>query len=625
MIYRRALPPLKPCFKSFRRFCPAQCVSFSTSVSHNTRQAASKSPNSRVSVDHLSTRLTALYESPVLQDVLEIMKSCARSGSPGTTKIAIEAYTLACTAFPKSTNSEMSKNVQNVLGAFKYCHSVHELAQLRHLWQSVVPEAAQLPINRVRYYASFIHVMLNTSQMPSALTLFHEIMKKNIDVPHPVRLRILPVQRLLTHLIVTKSCDDIIGVLQAALPWGVAVSLSDYLSLGLRQSHYKLVRFVYDREIVPEFDNVPAIGNKYNRASLLRILHVFAINGDIQRTLTFIEKYFIHENFRGKKAITKELSLNIIEAYSYHAASQSGRDESIMRILDIISGLNDKLKRDGHDLLAYKDITEPMSQRFLKYERTRISDEDQDPNQLAVENSHYSSENTLSNLLTLSDMIRIHLAYIELKGYSLDVTRIFMNTVLNHVNLHQNFSGLIRALLAFQGHSSKFGILFDKDTINIVFNSLANSNSAKQASLVLFNFLKSRRYRLNQDNYICLVSATLRGDFHKLLQYFLFQYRTDFPNDMDTGMCDLLKSIPSSALKTDRATEKAIEYVIKIQPGQDTDENLATYWEQHSICREEPIITDAKLTGFKREYNYTVDSRDADYLRFMSHDIALNS
>lgn len=516
--------------------------------------------------------------------------------------VAIDAYLLACTSSATFTTSEIERNTKNLLLTFKYCKDPFQLLQLNFLLHELCG-STHLTVNTVRCFAAYIHVMLNTSQPVQAKELFVEIMNKDLDVERRDRLNLLPYTRLLDNLALNTSCDEILQVLKV-IRLVQPTSSMRFLSHALENSHHDLSVFIFDNDIEPQLEN-PGLTKSYNRNTLLQVLRVLAANGEVRRTLALIETYFLHELLRGRKALTKELSLNIIEAYCYHVSPQR-HDEAIMRVLDIVSGLNSKLEKEGAPKLNYKDITEALSHRFMKYR-----DDDATPER----------GNRLADLGSLSQFINEHLAYIKQKGYGPDVTRLFMNCVLNHMNLFQTFTGTVRALLAFQkSDPEKFKTLLDKDSIDIILSSASNSNGAKMASIHLYQLMKSQKVVLTVLNYRCLISASLRGDFHQQLQFLLYNYATDFPGPVDRRVKDLLISLPRSITEKSPATRVAIEHVTNSK----NSRNLDDVWDEHNICKISPSIADANLPGFSRQYNHSIDTRDTSYLQFITRDIVLN-
>ena len=589
----------------------------------NYKHLVLKQTPNLTSKNPLLDQLNVLKTSPLQNDVQKLLNACASGKRTGSVEIAIEAYLLASTSLLNLTNSEIDRNTQNLLTTFKYCNDVHQLLHLRYLWLNVIPKFTQLPVNKVRYYVAFIQVMLNTSQIIRAKELFIEILTMELELAPQDRLNLMPTARLLDNMVSYSSCDDIVDILQVIQPIKPMDS-TKFLSFALVNSHYRLLTHIFDHHISPNLDNTN-VNELFNRETLLQILHTFALHGDVQRTLAMIEPYFLHESLQGRKSLTKELSLEIIQAYCYHVPSQTHSDETIMRVFDIISGLNKKLKRERRDLLTYKDITEPMSHRYMNYYTSASEETEPDKDDIQMDGGNPNPNgNAMANLQALSSLINVHLAYIKRMEYSSDVAKIFLNSVLNHINLYQSFTGMVRALLAFQRFDpSSFKAFVDYDTLDIIFNSLSNSNAAKQASLHLYQFMKAQNIRLTHDNYRCVISASLRGNFHELLQYYLYCYLSDFSGVIDGRIWDLIKNLPESIVKSNTSTKLAIDYVLKVYKREITADDLDEYWNQHKICQSEPSIKDENLPSFSRQYNYTVDSRDTAYLKFITRDIVL--
>lgn len=452
-----------------------------------------------------------------------------------------------------------------------------------------------------------------------------------------------------------------------------------YLNRGLLDNNYDLVKCVYDKFIMKDFsEGITAedilFKNKstsfpssigmasINDETIYQILHTFSINGDVNLTLGLIESHYIHKTMKGEKALTKELCLKIIESYCYHPDLQSSwtenevnnindsNDESVKRVLDVLNNFVIKFEKNSEKNISYRDITDAMSFKFVNYKvydnniRKAIAknleiaekiknpdDEDKVPGlPRKISNTNLDNSqrgNVLANLGTLSYFISEHFTYLlHDKKYSKSTITLFINCILNHTNLYQNFSGTVKALSSIKKIiPNMVNNYLNDDLFNIILNSLSNSNSAKIASFILFNYMRNKQ-KLSHDHYRCIISALLRGNFHESIQYVLYNYLKDYNGVIDPKILQLLLDLPLDIIHNNESTTSLIAF---IQDRTVTDmkidaevpllsvREIDDFWSATKLCNHEPIINDENLAGFKRPYNYLFDIRDSHYLRYI--------
>lgn len=442
-----------------------------------------------------------------------------------------------------------------------------------------------------------------------------------------------------------------------------------FLDTALSSNHYKLVKLVYDHFIMRGFSNstisiedaifedltTKDSGFNYiNDDTTFQILHTLSGNGDVDLTLSLIESHYIHKKFKGERALNKELYIKIIEAYCYSDKltkiwneSEPGhhelKDTSIEQILSVINGIMEKLEVDKEEQLNYRDISVAMSSKFWSYsdhdkniekavqKRNQISDrilhsEENEtvttvlPRKMAntnIESSQYG--NLLANLDVLHDFVGSHTQYMLNENLDSSIT-IFINCILEHLHIHQNFTSIVRTLQSLFHVEHDFATKWlDKDLFDIIFNSLANSSSSKLCSLTLFNYFKESNKILSHENYYCLMSAVLRGYFHDGLQFYLYHYLLDYGGMVDDKIIMLLREIPKSELRGHENTHKIFEYVADLSRHSLTlsRETIDGIWDEWHLCKNLSRIAEEKPTKFNRIYHKLFDERDCGYLEFI--------
>ena len=454
-----------------------------------------------------------------------------------------------------------------------------------------------------------------------------------------------------------------------------------YLNVGLLNNSYDLVKSIYDNFIMSGFSDgistedvlfrkdpaisSPISGNvvldSINDETIFQILHTFAINGDVNLTLALIESHYIHKTMKGEKALTKDLCLKIIESYCYHPdlqnnwseeeiiISKNSNDESVKRVLDVLNSFVVKFDTDKNNI-SYRDVTDAMSFKFVNYrvydknirkarhKEFEISEKIKNPEDVEkvpglprkISNKNIESSyqgNILANLETLSRFILDHLEYMGLKNYSKSTIILFINCILNHTNLYQNFSGTVKVLSTIHKvYPNMITNYLDDDLINIILNSLANSNSAKISSFLLFNYLHNKK-KVTHEHYRCFISAILRGNFHDSLQFFLYNYLVDYGGIIDTKIMQMLRDLPSEAIQSSSTTSALLKFIkerTKVKSSQQVSnypvislDEIDEFWEIKKLCNQEPYVGDSNITEFKRMYNHSFDVRDAHYLSYI--------
>ncbi|CUM53495.1 unnamed protein product [Debaryomyces tyrocola] len=455
-----------------------------------------------------------------------------------------------------------------------------------------------------------------------------------------------------------------------------------YLNVGLINNSYDLVKGIYDNFIMSGFsDGIstedvlfrkdPTISSSIsgnvvldsiNDETIFQILHTFAINGDVNLTLALIESHYIHKTMKGEKALTKDLCLKIIESYCYHPdlqnnwneeeiiISKKSNDESVRRVLDVLNSFVVKFDTDKNNNISYRDITDAMSFKFVNYKvydknirkarhkEFEISEKIRNPDDIdkvpglprKISNKNIESSfqgNILANLETLSRFIVDHLEYLREKNYSKSTIILFINCILNHTNLYQNFSGTVKTLSTIHKvYPNMVTDYLNDDLINIILNSLANSNSAKISSFLLFKYFHNKK-KVTHDHYRCFISAILRGNFHDCLQFFLYNYLVDYGGIIDSKIMQMLQDLPSEVIQSSASTSALLPFIkdkTKIKSNQQVSNypvislhEINDFWKLKKLCYQEPYVGDANSIEFKRMYNHSFDVRDAHYLSYI--------
>lgn len=513
----------------------------------------------------------------------------------------------------------------DLLKSMKHCSSLLQLGQLNLLHEKhiafIPDEHHQL---QELYHLAYVGILLNTNQINHAL--------EYVDLlPN-----ILPSlgDRIFRELIATQNCDKIVEYIPK-FPISNDLWIS-FLSLGILTCHYELVKIVYDTHIMSGFENssisteqvvtevttneiVPTLTNEL----IYQILHVLSISGDVNLTLSLVESHFLHKSFKGEKALTKELCLKIIDAYCYHndpvenLPTIDESDNSVQRVLDVLNGFVTRFEKNG-TTLSYKDVTLSMSMKFLNYriydeniantlaKREHISQlikesEENEwnnvllPRKFTNENINISKYgNVLSNLTILQDFVTKHIDYLMAPKFHAQTITVFINCVLNHINLYQNFSASVQVLSILHNKNATFLDWLNEELFDILLKTLGNT-SGRRSAMILFEYLLDRYKVLPAKWYIYLMSS-LRGD-QDSLQVLLFQH-------LSIGECDRQVQEYLTLIGED-----CYNQIINLK------EDVHVFWKDNSFCKEVKQIDFDKVVDNGKRYYKEYDDRDSGYLK----------
>ena len=620
-------------------------------------------------------------------ECLNLMKECHKYKTSLTVKRSLALYYNCMVHYLESSQDERitleehDNVVFYLLISFQNCVEITDLIRLRIFWDSIISHNLNNKKLRYLYISAFIHTFLNIGQNQKAIETFEKGYQDNfVSQGENPELRVdadvfqsFPIIRLLDIMCSNRDCNGLLKWLTILVKDNQSQLLEShlkdnhwlkYLNLALTENDYQLVKCIYDKFIMRDFQNglnsedilfherrslfLSDSIESLNNDTFYRILHTFAVNGDINLVLSLIETHFFHKTLQGQRALTKDLCIKIIEAYCYHTSAESfendadslpykGTDEGMCRVLDVVNTFVEKFEGGNSNQITYKDITEALSYKFMNYKlegynanyskfsKSEPSEEMEDSvdmsnfdNELGTNLKNFTSGrgNVLANFSVLSTFIESHILYMKARNFHHKTFILFVNCVLNHTNLYQNFTGTIKVLTILSKFNSRVteewldGLLYD-----IIMNSLSNSNSGKICSHLLFNFLKENKV-LSPDHFRCLISANLRGSIHKGLQYFLYQYYLYFGGSLDKKILSLLLDIPINIINEDASTSKLLAMIFAGLDGNMDRCQIETVWEANNCCKEVPQYEDSK-SSLNRNYNRAIDLRDAKILAYL--------
>lgn len=554
--------------------------------------------------------------------------------------------------------------INYLLKTIALSNKITNLLILKILWENYIFINTKTSSSELLYFAAYLNILLNTGQVEMALEMF----KKSVNVLKARErdsdnlLNNFPTIRLLDLLASDNNCEEIYNILCLVNSVDTLEPSKwfSYLSTGLRMNHYNLVKLIYYNVIMKgyqeglittenalfdaadptmaESGSKNVILNSITDELIMQILHTFSLNGDVSLSLTLIESHYIHKAMKGERALTKELCVCIIEAYCYNPDLKDEWDDSttkllnpeidhsVERVLDVLDGFMKKLEREGKELISYKDICDCMSFKFRNYkvfdinvnELKRLT-EAKNIERLKVSNENLESSlqgNVLANLDILTTFVIRHIEYLQYIQSSQLTISLFINCVLNHANLYQNLSGIIRILTNLHKlNSNMMSEWLDNDLINIILNSASKSSAAKLISFELYKFLLSSGEKISRKQYNSLVSSILRDDIHECLQFYLYHYLQDH-GVIDRIMFELLKDIPYAAINMNEKT-KAMLSMVKARKELTQDE-VENYWIQNDLCKDIPLhISGKHVPELNRKYYKQIDLRDVKYLKYI--------
>ncbi|KAK6455162.1 mitochondrial splicing apparatus component-domain-containing protein [Scheffersomyces xylosifermentans] len=570
---------------------------------------------------------------------------------------------------------------RNLLDVLSKSTDMLDILRLNALWKQYLVSFKGRQSFETKYHSTYIHILLNTNQIEFALEYFERTFRNLSEKNHSLQqiFHEIPSTRLIQTLISYADFDSATKWIKVFINDGngaehVAVISNELwlecLNSGLNSNNYPLVKLIYDNFIMRGFNNA-AISieqaifedleskdsgfNYINDQTTFQILHTLAINGDVSSTLNLIESHYLHKSLKGEKALTKELCIKIIESYCYNGnltnnwtenepLASSKKDPSVKRILGVLNGIVEKLQTDKDVPLTYSDISAAMSTRFWQYydhdtniektfrKRLDISEkimnsEENDvitsvlPRKIAntnIESSQYG--NILANLDVLHSFILTHMEFLLSENtFHKNTITLFINCILEHLHVHQNFTSVVRVLQTLYHLNSSFmSQWLNTDSLDIIFNSLSNSSSAKQCSVVLFDYMKSTNQTISHENYKCLISSILRGYIHPSLQFYFYHYLRDFHGTIDPEIISLIDELPEAELRSEEGTAKMIDFIKSIQAGLSLDSTqIDEVWSRLGLCADKNLLGEEKPNNFYRLYHERFDERDSGYLKYI--------
>lgn len=562
---------------------------------------------------------------------------------------------------------------------------------LNHIWFNEIEPYTSDSYLRSLYLSTSISILINSNQFEMAFDILQQALD-DIDAYEPDKVeasnvfKSLPFEKIMDVLNDRGDCDTLNEILNILWVYNSnrksstkidkffkCERMMDYLNTALAHNNYELVKFIYYNYIMAHFDTERVsdtiIHKKkdelengeivpfymVNENLTFQILHTFATNGDVNLVLSLIEAHYLHKSLKGKKGITKDIIIKIIEAYCYNRDFMQGKritekteskinDDSIKKILEVITSCSGKLPKEASKL-RFLDITQCMSFKFMNYqvidkniqreeERRRLQLEDANISGTphANKQTHISNKNLensdqgniMFNLDVLATFVREHVCYIQdREEISQNTLTLFINCILNHVNLYQTFSGTVRVLSVLNSLNSKFlDEWLDNDLIKIILNSMANSSGAKICSLLFFDYL-TKTSSMEPSYYRFFISASLRGNFHDLFQFYTYHYIKACGHELDNRTVLILEDIPIEAIKENDKSFKIVQLAKeafssynKMKPLIDKEE-LSTILESLHIGVDTPVIKNENLEYFNRKYLYHIDVRDSEYLKYI--------
>lgn len=549
-----------------------------------------------------------------------------------------------------------------LLTTFQTCDNLSHLIPFKYLFEHYIHQYSSNPKLELLYLQTYINILLNTNQSQQAIELFEQSVSMLItsngesdgrriyDIS--AIMNTLPTIRILDQLCSDQNFDTLARWL-TLIQEHEALNLQDdkwfkYLKAGLDLTNYDLVRTVYDNFIMKGYPQGITTKDLLFQKKELRLnkllsitsedtiyetLHVFAINGDVSLTLQLVESHFIHKSFKGEQALSSKLCIYIITAYCHANQLIDNKEEfGIRRVLDVLDDFikfNDRQK--GNDF-TYRDLTDPMSHQFFTYnsydinvekskskallindiiknsEKNLVKKDSILPRKIRNTNIHFSKQgNVLSNLTTLQNFVGKTINYMIKQNHDTKSLRIFINCILNHINIYQNFTGILQALQILKSldfHMAQNWL--NEDLISIILSSLSKSQSTKLSSLVIFQYFKQNYTHCNVDEiYYSLITASVRGDnYHALFEYYCYKYLIDSNGNLSPKISSFINE-----LTKEKPTDSRL-YLIN-QFFRDTDQvhksKVDEFWNHNELNETIQKITDDTSSYTKRIYNYKFD------------------
>ncbi|EGV60267.1 hypothetical protein PSN45_001977 [Yamadazyma tenuis] len=570
-----------------------------------------------------------------------LLKQCRDTNDSAVASIALE---LGKRSFKKN-----HQNTYFMLMSFINCNDLGTLRNLKQFWDKSVRGNWKIESSPIKalYYSIFVHTYSNLNQPVLALEWYVRTFL-SISKTNEIASSRLPTVKLLCLLLDVRDCDGVSQVLNMvheeetkkhtnSTQTSVVTKATwlNCLSMAAEENNYELMRTIYDLYLMKDFKNEGIsdtdilfrsglseyLENKgVTKQSVDIILGILASNGDIERTLELIEFYHTHSVFKGESASPGESFIFALEAFCMETGPsdwedapkdyENYHDTSVEKILDLIGIYT---ARSVDSKLDYKDISNFMSNKFTHFkaydhhieaklqqkESFRLHKELELVQHPSVQTSPFG--NIMANMNILKSFVSSHVKFVQSREYPAETVTLFINCVLNHINVTSNFSGIIQALIELQNLNANFSEWLDQDSYDIILNSLAQSG-LKMVSLHLFKYLRSRT-KLTHEHYACFISSILRGDFHSQLHYYMYYYSKDYDGHIGPKTKHLLESLPATVTKENSDTERII---------MNLDNLYFTIPEP-----DDPKTTKSSLPGFNRTYHFEYDSRDLSYISYL--------
>lgn len=504
-----------------------------------------------------------------------ILKQLIEQKHPGNVKLQIGELSY------KASHHSISK----VLYSLKYGSDLDVLANLKRFWDEKVDDRLKNKTTLTAYYSVFINSYIMLNQHLIAMDMYFRAYKELSDVETLVER--LPTEELFRHCVKKSDVHGLNKFINLVHNTGFMKKTHWHqaLSAAVMEADYQLIKTIFDHYLMANIDNSMFVVNEeilFNKdlkvfediseENVKKMLQVLSANGDVSRCVGIIEMLYVQRVLTGQKGLSKDMCITVIESYCM------GQNENLTTILDVIGGF---LKTDSESL-TYKDISNFMSTKFIRYDAHDLKKDD--------DSLEINSGNILANMNVLLKFTNQHIKYIQEKQLPANTITIFLNCLLNHISINQNFSAIVRVLTELEKYNKHFvEEWLNDDLMNIILHCMSNSSSAKLCSLELFNYMRQQS-KITTTHYYYFISSILRGDFQSQLKYYLHFYFQDH-NKIEPRIQSILRDIP-----LDTSPE---EPVIN-----DTPADTMTSSEYEAIMN-------------KRRYNYDYDVRDAKYIKYL--------
>lgn len=512
----------------------------------------------RDSIEHRSKVTPQMY--------LMMLQGIERSKNTDFTSTAVSLYIELHNERFSMTSEDRNLAASLLLDIFKDCRNITDLLQLKIAYENHMTNSVTDKILEIRYIATFIEAYLNSGQYTRAVELFESGFADLTSAQFSTNqvLKHLSTNKMLLAMSqhgdvknLTRWLEVVVETNRSLLDYD---TWSEFLSLGLSQNHYGLVKLIYYRFIMLELDDVSldevmfsnkleelenksGVLSSLSEKTLKEILHTLASNGDVNSTLSLIEWHYVHKKLKGEKALTKDLCLDIILSYCYRTDETRLENLCIQNVLTTINNFTSKL--DAEFVLSYRDICDAMSYRFVRYSvidsnvetaeiRARASfnkaqefeeNDESKPRKIQNNNVYDSRQgNILKNSEILDGFVRSILSYILEERFTINTLRIFINCVLHHIMKYQNATGMIVALLAMhQIHPKMASEWLDNELFDIMIRTISKSPAAKLVGFEIYHYMRSKCLEITPSHYKDFIASASKGSDNELLQHYLHE------------------------------------------------------------------------------------------------------